>query len=101
MKKVSIVPSTCYCNGRQVLATSFNVVSVSDNLFDRVVFKYTLFDASGAFGGEAAYELSGIDSYKTWDSTPEGAYTIVANALGLVLVEAEASKLFELPIDAR
>jgi hypothetical protein len=83
MKKVSIIPATAYVNGRQMTATHFNVVSVSDNLFDKVVFKYTLFNQFGEWAGEAAYELSGVEQYTKWDASPEGAYKIVADGINL------------------
>lgn len=96
MKKVSITPQVCYCNGKQITATQFNVVSVADNLFDHVVFKYTLFDATGGFAGEASYELKGVEQYTTWDASPEGAFEIVAKGIGLELSPAVSGKLFEL-----
>lgn len=46
MKAVKIKPAVCYANGKRMIATQLNVVSVADNLFDHVIFKYTLLDAS-------------------------------------------------------
>lgn len=94
MKTVQIVPATCYCNGRQVIAQHLNVISVSDNLFDHVQFKYTLFDERKQFAGEAMYELNGIEEYSTWDASAEGAYEIVAKGLGLEIVPEINDKMF-------
>lgn len=95
MKKVAITPVTAYVNGRQMTATQFNVVSVSDNLFDRVVFRYTLFTALGEWAGEAAFELNGIEQYRTWDASPEQAYTIVAAGIGLEIIQTRSGAIFE------
>jgi len=79
-----------------MIAESINVVSVSDNLFDHVVFKYTLFDGAGMWAGEASYELKGEAAYKTWDASPEGAYLIVAAGIGLeFLPSVDRSSFFE------
>ena len=83
MKTVRIKPVTAYVNGKQMTAEAISVVSVCDNLFDHVVFKYTLFDAACQWSGEASYELKGIEQYQTWDASPEGAYAIVAAGIGL------------------
>lgn len=95
MKKVSIAPVTAYVNGRQMKATHFNVVSVSDNLFDKCVFKYTLFNEHGEWAGEAAYELSGVEQYSQWDASPDGAYKIVADGVGLEILNAKSGSIFE------
>lgn len=92
MKTVAIEPAVAYVNGKQMIATSFNVMSVSDNLFDHVIFKYTLFDANGLYAGEASYELNGIEEYSTWFATPEGAFEIVANGIGLTLAPVPEGK---------
>lgn len=94
MKKVTITPVTCYANGKQMTATQFNVVSVSDNLFDKVVFKYTLFTEKGEWAGEAAFTLDGCDCYDKWDASPEGAYTIVAKGVGLEMIQSKSGAIF-------
>ena len=94
MKLVQIKPVTAFANGTRVEAVSFSVVSISDNLFDAVIFKYTLFDINGVWAGESTFELGG-EKYADWDTTPEGAYQIVADAIGIEIVEVEASKMFE------
>ena len=86
IKKYEIKPVTCYANGKQVIASYLNVVSVSDNLFNKVIFKYTFFDATSQQCGEAAFELNGVDDYKTWDASIESAYKIVGAAIGIVFV---------------
>lgn len=72
-----IAPHVAFANGKRMVATQINVVSVSDNLFDHVVFKYTLFDDAGTWAGESTYELKGKENYTTWDASAEGAYRIV------------------------
>jgi hypothetical protein len=93
MKTVQIKPQVAFANGKKMSATQLNVVSISDNLFDHVVFKYTLLDASGVWAGESTFELKGSEQYDTWDATPNGAFEIVATGIGLELVQ-ENSKTF-------
>ena len=90
MKTVQIAPQIVFANGKRMSATQFNVVSVSDNLFDHVIFKYTLFDEHMTWAGESTYELDSLHLYKTWDASAEGAYIIVAQAQGFELVGKEA-----------
>lgn len=89
MKTVSIKPVKAYVNGKQMEATQFTVVSISDNLFDHVIFKYTLLDANGSWAGEAIYELEGLENYSKWDATPSGAYQIVASGVGLEIIQVK------------
>lgn len=86
IKTVQIKPQTAFANGQRVTATQFNVVSISDNLFDHVIFKYTLLDVNGTWAGESTYELKGVEQYQTWDATPAGAYKIVASGIGVEIV---------------
>lgn len=90
-----IQPATAYANGKQMTATSFSVVSVSDNLFDHVVFKYTLLTDLGEWAGEATYELNGREAYTQWDASAEGAYRIVAEGIGLELTTPVGGSFFE------
>ena len=92
MKKVAIVPVTCYVNGKQMTATHINVQSVADNLFDRVQFKYTFFDANGSWAGEAMFELNGVEVYSKWDASPEQAYQIVGDGIGIVFIPPTVGK---------
>jgi hypothetical protein len=85
MKTVQITPQLAFANGKRMNATQFNVVSIADNLFDHVIFKYTLFDENMVWAGESTTELVGLEQYQTWDATPEGAYTIVAAKIGLAI----------------
>lgn len=94
MKSVQIKPQLAFANGRRVSATHFNVVSIQDNLFDHVIFKYTLLDANGAWAGESTFELEGEEVYGTWDTTPEGAYAIVAAGIGLEIVQENTKTVF-------
>lgn len=80
LKKIK--PVTAYVNGKQMTAEALSVISVSDNLFDHVIFKYTLHTADGQWAGEAVFELQGED-YKKWDASPLGAYQIVAEGIGV------------------
>ena len=85
MRTVQINPQLAFANGKRMEATQFNVVSISDNLFDHVIFKYTLYDENMVWAGESTNELVGLEQYQKWDATPEGAYTIVAANIGLEL----------------
>lgn len=95
MISTQIKPVKAYVNGKQMIVTQFNVVSLKDNLFDEVTFLYTLLDENGVWAGEATHELTGRENYITWDATPEGAYQIVADGIGLELAPKVAGKMFE------
>jgi hypothetical protein len=94
MLTVEITPQLAFANGKRMEATQFNVVSISDNLYDSVTFKYTLYDANMVWSGESTVSLEGREAYVTWDATATGAHKIVANAIGLEIVE-DGPKLFE------
>ena len=95
MKTVQIEEAVCFANGKRMIAAKLNVVSVSDNLFDQVVFRYTLFGGDGQWAGESTFELNGLDQYTTWDATPAGAYRIVAAGIGVQIAPVAAGeKLF-------
>lgn len=94
MITVQIKPQAAFANGKRMTATQFNVVSISDNLYDHVIFKYTLFDENMVWSGESVHELVGRDNYVTWDATASGAYSIVADGIGLE-IEPTIGKLFE------
>jgi hypothetical protein len=94
MLTVQIKPQLAFANGKKMQATQFNVVSISDNLYDSVCFKYTLFDENMVWSGESTCSLEGREAYTTWDATATGAHKIVADAIGLEIVE-DAPKLFE------
>jgi hypothetical protein len=93
MKTVHIRPQASFANGKRVTATQFTVVSISDNLFDHVVFKYTLFDEKMGYAGESTFELD-ASNYSTWDTTPAGAYKIVAAGIGVEIVEEDTKAMF-------
>lgn len=95
MKTVTIKPAVAFANGQRHIATQFHVKSVFDNLFDHVIFKYTLLDAHGQQAGEGAYELKGRDAYQTWDASAEGAYNIVAKGLDLEIVPNVGGSMFD------
>jgi hypothetical protein len=94
MKTVQITPQIAFANGKRMMATQFNVVSIQDNLFDHVIFKYTLFDENMVWSGESTYELNGLEQYQTWFATPEGAFEIVAAGIGLNIIPKEGKTVF-------
>ena len=55
MKTVKVNPQAAFANGKRLVAEAINVVSISDNLFDHVIFKYTLFDKDGVWAGESTH----------------------------------------------
>lgn len=93
IKTVAIKPQTVFANGQRMTATQFNVVSIQDNLFDHVIFKYTLLDSNGTWAGESVHELKGVEQYQTWDATPAGAYKIVAAGIGVEIIEQADKKV--------
>jgi hypothetical protein len=95
MRTVQIAPQTAFANGKRMEATQFNVVSIEDNLFDHVVFKYTLFDENMVWAGESVWELNGRETYLTWDASAEGAYTIVAQGIGLEITAPKTQMFTE------
>jgi hypothetical protein len=94
MKTVQITPQIAFANGKRMMATQFNVVSIQDNLFDHVIFKYTLFDENMVWSGESTYELLGLEQYQTWFATPEGAFEIVAAGIGLNIIPVAGKTVF-------
>jgi hypothetical protein len=94
MKTVQVKPQIAFANGKKMSATQLNVVSIQDNLFDHVIFKYTLLDEAGVWAGESTYELNGIDEYSTWLATPEGAFEIVAAGIGLEIIPQDNKTVF-------
>lgn len=94
MKTVTIKPAVAFANGQRHIAIQFQVKSVFDNLFDHVIFKYSLLDQNGQQSGEGAYELKGRDAYQTWDASAEGAYNIVAKGLDLEIVPTVGGSIF-------
>jgi hypothetical protein len=96
MKRVKLTPAVAYTNGKQSTINAINVQSVADNLFDAVTFRYILFNTEGGHCGEGAFDLKGEEQYKTWDASPEGAYTIVIAGLGLeILPTVSRTSIFE------
>lgn len=94
MITVQIKPAKAYVNGKQMIATQFNVKSLNDNLYDSVTFLYTLLNENGVWAGEATTSLEGRENYTQWDATASGAFALVAIAIGLEIVD-ESPKLFE------
>ena len=90
MKTVQIKPQIVFANGKRMSATQFNVMSIQDNLFDQVIFKYTLFDENMVWAGESTAELVGLEQYQKWDATPEGAFAIVAAGIGVEIIKPES-----------
>ena len=73
-----------FANGKKFMAHFMSMTSASDNLFDHVIFRYTLFDENGVQAGESTFELKD-DAYRAWDTTPEHAYLLCLEALSLEL----------------
>jgi hypothetical protein len=96
MKTVKVNPQAAFANGKRLVAEAINVVSISDNLFDHVVFRYTLVDKDGVWAGESTYELKGSEQYGKWDTSAQNAYEIVIAGLGLeILPTLSKSSIFE------
>ena len=85
MKTVAIKPVLAFANGKRMIATKLNVISREDNLFDFVVFEYTLFNDANQFAGSSTFTLATLAEYQTWFATPEGAFEIVAAGIGVEL----------------
>lgn len=96
MRTVQITPKTAFANGKRMTATQFNVVSIEDNLFDHVVFKYTLFDENMVWSGESVFSLDGRETYLTWDASAEGAYRLVADGIGLEITAPKTQMFTEI-----
>lgn len=94
MKTLQIKPQIAFANGKKMTATQLNVVSISDNLFDHVIFKYTLLDENGVWAGESTFELNGTEDYSTWSATAEGAFEIVASGIGLEIIKETNKTVF-------
>lgn len=87
-----VMPHDAFCNGKKIVIENINVMSVMDNLVDHVIFRYTLFDINGVWGGEGSIELKGCECYDKWDATDKDAYEIVCNKIGLELLPNLAFK---------
>jgi hypothetical protein len=92
--QVEIKPQAAFANGKRMVAEAINVVSIADNLFDHVVFRYTLFDKDGVWAGESTHELKGLEEYSKWDTTAQNAYEIVIAGLGLEAVTTQGKSFF-------
>jgi len=82
MKKVKIIPTVAFANGKRFEAHFMSMTSAYDNLFNHVVFRYKLYCINGVEAGESTFELKGED-YAAWDTTPEHAYTLCLAAISL------------------
>jgi hypothetical protein len=94
MITTAIKPFPCISYNKLSQATSFHVRSVNDDFYDHVKFFVTFLDGDNAQCGECTYEITTRAEYVTWDATATGAYKIVAQALGLELVQ-KTGNLFE------
>lgn len=63
------------------------VTSVFDNLTDYVCFEWNVFVSETESAGGGRVELKGLENYITWDASAMGAYKIVADSVGLELIE--------------
>lgn len=91
MQFKTIKPSSAFTSSGRVTVEKINLLSVSDNLVDKVTFKFTLADKDGAIACDGVFTLEGND-YGKWDATDRGAYEIVCESLGLELDQANLFK---------
>jgi hypothetical protein len=82
---MNITPVQCFNNGIKLEASKIIVESVRDNLYDHVIFKYTLLTENGQQAGESTVALTG-EYYSEWDASADGAYQIVCDYIGLELI---------------
>jgi TPR repeat protein len=82
MITVQIKPAKAYVNGKQMIATKFNVKSLNDNLYDEVTFLYTLLDENGVWAGEATHTLKGRENYVAQDDVQAVSWFRKAAELG-------------------
>jgi hypothetical protein len=82
MKKVKIIPTIAFANGKRFEAHFLSMTSAYDNLFNHVVFRYKLYCINGVEAGESTFELKD-DAYREWDTTPEHAYKLCLEAISL------------------
>jgi hypothetical protein len=73
-----------------VTVTGLTITSQYDNLIDSVTFNWSVSTADGVVVGGGVTKLGADDpegtSYTLWDGTEQGAYNIVCNRVGFVLV---------------
>jgi hypothetical protein len=95
-----IKPVVAYGSMGRVEATSYTVRSMEDNLFDTVSFKHELLTESGLFACAASHTFkyttadtsafTGVNDKGeltcAWNASPEGAFLIVAQAMGFELL---------------
>jgi hypothetical protein len=82
MKKTKIIPQPAFANGKRFMAHYMSMISCFDDLFNHVIFRYTLYDENGVHAGESTFELTG-EGYAAWDTTPEHAYLLCLAAISL------------------
>lgn len=87
----NIKPSSAFTSAGRVTVEKINLISVSDNLTDKVTFKFTLADKDGAIACDGVFTLEG-DKYGTWDATDRNAYELACESLGLELLEGNLFK---------
>jgi hypothetical protein len=95
-----IAPVVAYGSLGRVEATSYTMRSMEDDLFGTVVFKHELITEDGLFACAASHTFKYTTSAEsaftgvnekgemtcTWDASPEGAFLIVAQAMGFELL---------------
>ena len=83
-----IQPISIWYNGQMVPATTFNLLSNSDNLIDNATFYWQLFDATTILIAQGNLLMGGAD-YTNYSSNPDSnnyAYQWGATQLNLTLV---------------
>ena len=69
---------------------SLKVTSVFDNLTDYVCFEWSVYVTDTESAGGGRVELKGLEEYTKWDASAAGAYKIVADTVGLELIDGSA-----------
>lgn len=75
-------------SGSIIEPLGISVISAFDNLTDKVVFEYAIYQSESVTVGGAKVEISG-DEYLAWDGSKDMAYEIVASKIGLEIESNE------------
>lgn len=83
-----IQPVSIWYNGSMILATIYNMVSISDNLKDSATFYYQLFSTTEILLADGNLFMTGFD-YDAYSSSPDSnayAYQWGATQLNITLI---------------
>jgi hypothetical protein len=84
-----IKPIKMIYSGSIIEPVGISVISAFDNLTDKVVFEYMIFQTQTVTVGGATVEIIGGE-YLAWDGTKDKAYEIVAAKIGVEIDEPDA-----------